>query len=319
MNEELKESIFETIKLIKRSEVDNNLDSYNPYKSVYLWTNEDIKNTLKHININNKEKALTVLSSGDHLFNLLVDGYKKVDTFDINKLSEYTSLGLKRAMILKYKLDEFKERIDKIKENDYTKEEELQEIRDCLNYMDEKHKIFFMEILNAAAKKKIIVGNNNRLLDHLIKKEPTTKTEKILGNNYLDNESNYELLRKRLNNTEITFTERNILELDNKKNNYDLIHLSNILDYAYIYWGTNWKYSNLKKVENNLKQELANDGVIILYYIFLNHDSIDYYFNNPSIKKIKCKKEHIITFNNIYNHNCGVLLTGKKLAKIRKM
>ncbi|MBR2828102.1 MAG: hypothetical protein IKE70_02595, partial [Bacilli bacterium] len=106
MKEKIKEDIWGTKKLIEKKENDNNLDNYNPYKSTYLWTNEDIIETLNQVKIPKKEKALTVLSSGDHLFNLIVDGYKEIDTFDINRLSEYTSLGLKRAMILKYNLED---------------------------------------------------------------------------------------------------------------------------------------------------------------------------------------------------------------------
>ena len=312
MEEQLKEDIWGAKELIKKKKYDKNLEDYNPYKSTYLWTNEDIKETLKKLKISNKKKALTVLSSGDHLFNLIVDGYSIIDTFDINRLSEYTSLGLKRAMILKYNLEEFKRRIDCIKTNTYKREEELEEIRSCLDYMEEKHKLFFQSLLDAVAKKEIL-EKDDYLLNHLLKKKPTTTTDLIHGNNYLDSDENYELLRKRLQKVEISFQEKNILNIEKERKNYDLIHLSNILDYAYINWGISWDYKHLRILEKRLKDYIGKDGVVMLHYIFQYYEEIDYYFNNPEIKKKRLKREELITFQNHYNQTSGILVLRKNL------
>ena len=311
MNRQQKESVEKTIELIKRCEKEKNLTNYSPYKSVYLWTNEDIKNTLKMIPITQKEKALTVLSSGDHPFNLLVDGYQEIDTFDVNELSEYTSLGLKRALILKHPKKEFENIMDYITTNKYTKEEELDLIRDCFNEMELEHKLFFQELLDAVARKEILTEHNNRLLDHLVKKNRTITTDKVLGNNYLSHNKNYEILQQKLKTNNIRFYPRNILKLEKRNNNYDLIHLSNILDYADIEWGSRWKLRELRKLENHIKHELSDDGIIILSYIFQYFDSVDYYFNNEMIKRKRCKREKLIPFKNAYEDNCAILIKKK--------
>ena len=317
MNEKIKEDIWGAKELIEKKKNDKNLEDYSPYKSTYLWTNEDIKETLKELRIPNKEKALTVLSSGDHLFNLIVDGYSKIDTFDINRLSQYTSLGLKRAMILKYNLEEFKRRIDCIKTNTYTRKEELEEIRNCLDYMEKEHKLFFQSLLDAVARKEIL-EEDDYLLNYLLKKKPTTTTDLILGNNYLDSDEKYEVLRKRLQKVEISFQEKNILNIDKGNNNYDLVYLSNILDYAYINWGISWNYKNLKMLEKRLKDYLEKDGVIMLHYIFQYYKEVDYYFNNPEIKKKRLRKEELITFQNHYNQTSGILVLRKNLKNKEK-
>ncbi|MBR2827642.1 MAG: hypothetical protein IKE70_00205, partial [Bacilli bacterium] len=204
-----------------------------------------------------------------------------------------------------------KKRMDNIKTNTYTREEELEEIRNCLDYMEEEHKQFFQSLLDAVATKEIL-EKDDYLLNHLLKKKPTTRTNLILGNNYLNKEEDYNLLKKRLKEVKITFQEKNILNIEKEKKSYDFIHLSNILDYAYINWKTSWKYRNLKIFENKLKEQLGKDGIILLHYIFQYYDEIDYYFNNPEIKKKKLKKEELITFQNHYNQTSGILLLKKK-------
>ena len=302
-----------TKKLIEEHHNDKNLEDYSPYKSVYLWTNEDIRNTLRVLKMNNKERALCVLSSGDHLFNLLVDGYKEVDTYDINMLAEYTSLGLKRAMIIKYPYLEFKYRMDKIQSNSYSYEEEIEEIIGCFDYMEEEHKLYFMELIDSIARKEIELKAKDQsmqhLLDHLLKKTQTKKTDYILGNNYLDNEINYEILRDRLKNTTINFIPRNILRKENKRKKYDFIHLSNILDYAYLEWGKKWKYNKLLRLEKNLSKELNEDGLLLIYYIFQYFE--DLLLNDQTIHIKRKNKEELITFKNAYQQKSAILV--KKL------
>ncbi len=311
MNIRTKEALLETIKLIKSRKIDDNLEDFSPYKSVYFWTNEDIKQSLEQLKDRNKDKALTVLSSGDHLFNLLVDGYQTVDTFDINSLSEYTSLGLKRAMILKYSLEEFKKRMDYIKTNTYTRDEEIDQIIDCFPYMETKHKEFFQSLIDTCYDDQSLLKKDDHLLDFLLKKKRTVKSDRILGNNYLDSTEEYELLKKRLNDTDISFTKRNILVPSKKKNNYDLIYLSNILDYAFIDWNVSWKYHQLKKLENSLEKELNKEGILLLYYFFYYDENLNHYFNNPAITEKKIKKEEIVTFHNSYDDDCAIMIKRK--------
>ena len=75
---------------------------YRGFRNLYFQSNENIDYYLNMIDLGNRENALTVAGSGDHIFNLVANGITEVDSFDINYLTEYLALGLKKAMIVKY-------------------------------------------------------------------------------------------------------------------------------------------------------------------------------------------------------------------------
>ena len=62
-------------------------EPFTKYQKVYFSTNENINEYIKFINQNSKD-ALTVLSSGDHVFNLIKEDILNIDTFDTNSLTE---------------------------------------------------------------------------------------------------------------------------------------------------------------------------------------------------------------------------------------
>lgn len=58
------------------------------YDMIYANSNESLDMLFSNVDFKDKD-ALTVLSSSDQLFNILVRGARKVDTYDINKLTKY--------------------------------------------------------------------------------------------------------------------------------------------------------------------------------------------------------------------------------------
>ena len=77
-------------------------ESFSKYQKIFMSTNENIKDSLNLIDFKNKIKALSVMASGDHPFNLITKSVFDIDTFDTNMLTEYYVLGIKRSMIIKY-------------------------------------------------------------------------------------------------------------------------------------------------------------------------------------------------------------------------
>lgn len=71
---------------------------YNWHAPVFLFTNENIPGYLSQINDVADKNILTVTGSGDHAFECLVRGAKRVDTFDVNYLQRHV-LELKSKMI----------------------------------------------------------------------------------------------------------------------------------------------------------------------------------------------------------------------------
>lgn len=71
--------------------------SFSRYSKVFFAASENIRAYLDQERFN-KSRALTVLSGGDHVFNLISHGVKEIDAFDINYLT-YFVYKLRLAMI----------------------------------------------------------------------------------------------------------------------------------------------------------------------------------------------------------------------------
>ena len=121
--------------------------NYSCYDYFYSFTNENI-NAYTELIDNNPQSALTVLASGDQPYNLITKGILDIDTFDINLMTEFYALGLKRAMILKYNHDEFINIVLKIMRYQFTIEEEIEFIIDLLPYMDTEYRLFWKTIVD---------------------------------------------------------------------------------------------------------------------------------------------------------------------------
>ena len=81
----------------------NNSNLFDGYQRVYFQTNENIEGYLGLEDLSHKENALCIAGSGDHAFSLISKGINDIQLFDINKLTEYMIMGLKKAIILQIK------------------------------------------------------------------------------------------------------------------------------------------------------------------------------------------------------------------------
>ncbi len=99
-----------------------------------------------------------------------------------------------------------------------------------------------------------------------------TNIEQIVKNNssYLNSNEDYDKLRNNLKECIINFKSVNAITLENdfQNNKFDLILLSNILDYFHLYWGNNWPISYLEKYVNGLCNIMNNDSILYLHYAF---------------------------------------------------
>ena len=242
-------------------------NSFDGYQNLYYQTNENIAEYLNLVDISNSENALCVAGSGDQAFSLISKGINNIQLFDVNKFTEYFILGLKRTMIVKYNYSDYINLFNKLI-SPMTMPNEVEEIlSDVLLTMDEPYKTFWQSILNfnfkyleeINVKANFMYGLN---VNAGLKIIPTFCS-------YLENEENYNKLKNNLGKANINFKYCNGLELTKNFNNkFDLILLSNILDYAYIYWGSNWSMQNLNNYINDLQNILKDKGIIFLHYIF---------------------------------------------------
>ncbi len=246
----------------------NSFNLFDGYQRVYFQTNENIDDYLGLYDISKKETALCVAGSGDQAFSLIAKGINNIQLFDINKLTEYMILGLKKAIILKYNFSEYFEIMIKLINPQTNFMDIYNIISDLIPYMEEKYQCFWIEIINYYKMIQISEKSNYNLI-HMLS---LTNIEQLIRNNssYLNTEEDYNRLKYKLQNALVSFKYTNALTLKNdlNGNKYDLILLSNILDYFHIYWGNNWSIAHLNKYVDGLTKIMNNNSILYLHYAF---------------------------------------------------
>lgn len=273
---------------VKENHIGNIGRAFYEFQKVYSWTNENINAYLSLADFKDKTNALSVMASGDHLFNLVVNGIQNIDAFDTNRLTEYYALGFKRAMILKYDYQTFIEKMSLISNANATIEEISDLILGLLPFMENKYAAYWKTIVdfNFCIQKRY--GTNLNLFSLI---SFVNNCDDIsFYNNYLVDEAHYEELRQNLGRTNISFKCVNAVDLANVYSGlqYDFILLSNILDYFAPLWNMNWDYAHLKKYEEELEKIIAFGGTIFLNYIF-NYGVIGGYLRRSIIRNSKVK------------------------------
>lgn len=259
-------------KIIERQVKNNKYEmigeDFTKYQKGYYWTNENIDYYLGMFNLESKNNALAVASTGDHAFNLVANGIDNIDTFDINRLTEYLVLGLKRTMIAVYNYYEFLAMQNHMA-NPEISLEELTDIISSLTYhMDSKYRIFWQSIIDYNYKLQKKYGTNLNLI-HMLYIGVFARTCHLNNNTYLYDEYVYEDFRSKLGNANITFKGTDALDLakEFKGKKYDVIMLSNILDYANTRWGNNWGINELEAYIKSLEGISNEDAIIFVKYI----------------------------------------------------
>jgi len=201
-------------------------------------------------------------------------------------------------MILKYNYQDFINLYTKISTKEIDNNEILEIIFDLLPYMDEKYRLFWKEIIDYTYKCQCEYDNNINLIYLLYM---GIRNELIKNNNYLQDEESYNLLRNNLGKANINFKYANALNLNREfSSKYDVLLLSNILDYFYSFLGNNWEYYELQEYESRIEQLINNNGVIVLHYIMMFGSSrftSDKLFDNSGIVKDDLTDEEVYKVN----------------------
>ena len=268
---------------------------FSKFQKFYFCTNENISGYLANVDYNDKENALSVLASGDHMFNLIEKGVKNIDTFDTNYLTKYYVFGLRYAMIIKYDYMEYLKVLSLLIDEDTSLEVITSIINDLLPYMDALYRKFWKHVseYNYELQKK---NNTNLNLINML----SLGTEDINylknKNSYLLSEENYNNLKNNLLKANISFKNVDAINLPEKyEKNYDIILLSNIPEYLGKYFYT----YDFKEYLNKLKSMLTDDGILFYNYIH------KYSTNNVT-------REKLFTYLNSNAHN----LINKEIIKV---
>lgn len=276
------------------------------YQKVYGFTNENIDGYMSQLNFKNKDSAITVLASGDHLLNLIYNGVTTIDTFDSNKLTEYYTLGIKMAAILAFSYDEYLEFYKRILNPFISLDELMNYLFSLFPFMEKKYRIYWEEILlfNYHIQK-----NNENVLNlfHMLLINIRNLENSVLKNTYLLNQENYDKVRKQLNSVHIQFQCCDCFMLHQYfSSSYDFVMLSNIPDYFYKTFGNFWDYSKFVETTAYFKDFLKVDGILAFAYLIQCYSAYSDSFKthlilNSNISKNDFVTEEILLFPHILN------------------
>lgn len=237
--------------------------TFDEHSFIYKKTNErlqDIGDILE-----NKKKILCVIGSGDQILNILLTNPEQIDAFDISVFPMYF-LELKIAAIktltheeyISFFIDDIDHRKDEYYDDlffDKISKELPEEIKDFWQHLFDFND--WDEIYNSM----------------LFSSEPVIKNYALEQNKYLE-EKEYYKLREILKNKKINYIQSNILDLDIEKS-YDLIYLSNILQYV-----------NPEEYKKKIEYFQDKTKGIIVTYLFGKLDKALEFFKGSTGRKI---------------------------------
>ena len=232
-------------------------DSFTTFSKVYPTTTENIKETYGLFDLSEKD-VLTVTSSGDHIFCAIIEGARKIDSFDINYFAEYY-YNLKKAMIESFSLEEFKNIMHDIVRGRIEKDVYL-ELRKKLN---DNYQEFWDQIINFAHSNKYVINSLFFINSYILKNN-------LWVVNYLSEEK-FNVLKEKLPNIQTNFIHCDLNDLDRELNQqYDYMFLSNIADYltdSIVPQDKNWQKAK-DIASDKLLPFIRKNGEIAYAYVY---------------------------------------------------
>lgn len=307
-------------RMIIESEVCFDFDNIDlkRYQPIYLFSNENIKGITNNISFFEKE-VLTVCSSGDQIFNMLLAGAKVVDSFDINIFTKYFYY-LKEAAILTLSYKEFLEFFissKMLKKNKVFSKKLFSKIKN--NIRNKESRIFWDYLFD-------IYDGKNIYYSNLFILNGYSKNNYIECNSYLNNEDNYNKLKEYLLSYQLSFNRIDIsLDVSQKSldKKYDIIYLSNILDTLEV--ANEIKYvKKIKEIVLNFKKNLYKDGIIGVCYLFCYLDDYWYESDRSNLKSKIIRDTYFDDdysyheFGSIFDINGSVLKNRDALMLVKK-
>ena len=302
--------------------VDEILDKKNKPDGVFYWlypfTNENINGYFSYINFQNKS-VLSVTSSGDHLFNAIIYGAKRIDAFDINPLAPYY-IQLKTAAIKSLQRDELLDFLFSDSKRSTPKSffnidtyEKVKELlpKDARNFWDYVFYKYSPDMINKSRLFAIDISDIPGLIE---------------SNIYLQ-DCYYNYLKRIISSKIINFHCLDLRQISSINKKFDIIILSNILARVDEVYGKG-EYK-LETIREDLDKIRSDRSIAILNYYYSNtyfpKDKPEIYDDNkvkevfPDSRKIYFPSSEKYLFpsfiRGFMNYEDNVLVDEKKLVK----
>lgn len=255
ITENRKTDLERAIELFLKKDKNSNNDK-EIYSLCYRFTNENINDVVEQLRIVPNSKLLAVLASGDQAFNFLLAGVTKIDTFDINRFTEYYGLGFKKTAIQVLSYREF---LELFSFGGSMNKKGLEKEKFIVQCAPEKYKCFWQEYFYVLKQ----YGVDASVFD-LTKGLNINIVQKKGLNNYLKNEYEYKRLQLLLANIDLSFKELDLTKLPKEFGKYDYVFISNILDsYNNYYCKENFK--DIFRILNKIyAKNVQKNGELIL-------------------------------------------------------
>lgn len=252
MEVNVKEAIAGTIEYLNRKFYSLVRPDFGKYSGVYSFSTENLS-YLEKIDIAGKD-ILTVTGSFDQTFNLVYEGARKVCNFDTNVNTVFYA-HFKMAAMKAFSYQEYLQFFFGENRMEYGMYQKL------IPFLPEP----YLEYWNSMYQ---LFGNDgNALATSRLLEQPSNIKNTILGNPYLYSEENYEQTKSRLSQVEISFVEKNVLEIGEGNEQYDAMFFSNIESYLVSdYFSTMSESEYLEFVQNKASKQLKEGGIIQVAY-----------------------------------------------------
>lgn len=249
--------------LIEEDAFFENFEGFTEMTQLFRFTNENISEYYELFNFENKN-VLTVIGAGDQALSAIYKGAKKIDVFDVNKLSYYFLL-LKKYAIKSLSYEEFLNLF-----NPLTKQKDIEIIykKVSQNIDDENIKEFWDRVFRSNYVFYYLFLDTNVSINRVKRNVP-----------YLENKQAYNKLKEKIKDCKIKYVGGDLTELVNTLNEkYDYINLSNIIDYIE-------DKDSAKKLYTNIFNNLLNqNGMCMLEYEWYLYACCNDYLGNLFIK-----------------------------------
>lgn len=293
------EEAINTSKTIISNVLNETGAKYSKYSKCYFMTTESIRAYLSKEQLG--ESALSVLSSGDQIFNLVYKGVRKIDTFDINILSYFT-FNLRRALALGLNYYDF------ISANlrfggSNNLEFSLELMEKIKHFLPPEVYEYYVRLLLFSLK-------NGENLNNLYLKRFYHVDSKA-NNLYMSSENDYNLMQRRLANSDISyqFGEAHSIPGMVSSERYSCILLSNISDYFFSGRDIGIDKERIFNEFINMYYQLLEDNGFLVNYSFgVDDNSFLKPYGNIPINNLKGEVVRVP-----YTRNQGYYLVRKKV------
>lgn len=274
-------------------------DTFNAYSPTYVFTTENLNGYYDHLDFHDKS-VLTVVGSGDHIFEAILRGAKKIDAFDISGFA-ILFYYLKKAAIETLEYEEFVYFF--LGQNLSFKRKSYDKIR---THLEPNASKFWDAIYDNCRADVIIESGIFREIEPIFIKNPLDKARILSGMSSYLNENNYNKLRSLISDCEVNCYIRDFYNLEEIMQNYDYMFFSNIIQFS----------ETLAKFEKKVEQYINNlniGGEIKIGYIYnycLRDYVVDYKDPEVELENVPSAYETLMTPNCITKSD--YILTYKK-------